>query len=115
MNADINADLAMRARWALLVATVVSAGSSAQAQPAAQFPMQSPMPPYTEPTSPPPISPPDMAHYCVYENRVYSLGAGLCLGRTAYVCVPSPGPATGYRAYWTSKEDQAFARPACGS
>ena len=37
----------------------------------------------------------------------------VCLGRTAYVCVPSPGPSTGNRAYWTSKDDPIFSRPAC--
>jgi len=113
ITASLNANLAICARWALLVATIVSAGPMAQAQPAAQYPTRSPMPPPAEPASPPPILPPDMVHYCVYENRVYSLGSGLCLGRTAYVCVPSPGPATGNRAYWTSKEDQVFLRPAC--
>jgi hypothetical protein len=55
-----------------------------------------------------------MAFYCVYDNRVYSLGAGLCFGRTAFVCVASQGPATGSRAYWTSKEDTVFGRPSCG-
>ncbi len=71
-------------------------------------------------TSPPfveapflPIAPADMGNYCVYESRVYSIGSGLCFGRIGYVCLPSTGPATGNRAYWTNKEDQVFARPAC--
>ena len=62
---------------------------------------------------PSPVAPGDLFSYCVYDNRVYSLGSGLCLGRTAYVCVPSPGPSTGNRAYWTSKDDPIFSRPAC--
>ena len=89
--------------WAILIAALTAHPTSAQAQPAQ---------PYME-TPPPPVTPADMANYCVYENRVFSLGSGLCLGRTAYVCVPSPGPATGNRAYWSSKEDQVFMRPSC--
>jgi hypothetical protein len=100
----------MRASLAVLVAALVAGAQAAQAQPVAQYP--SSVPPYAV-TLPPPLTPGDMASYCVYENRVYSLGSGLCIGRTAYVCVPSPGPATGNRAYWTSKEDQTFARPVC--
>jgi hypothetical protein len=102
-------DTATGARAALLVAIVVSIGASAQAQPATQ--QRSPIA-YVEP-APPPISPVDMPNYCVYENRVYSLGSGMCIGRTPYVCVPSPGPSTGNRAYWASKEDQVFLRPNC--
>jgi Protein of unknown function (DUF1496) len=94
---------------ALLVAVVIAAGGgAAQAQPAMQ---RGPLPPY--PDMGPPIPPGDMANYCVYENRVYSLGSGVCFGRTAFVCVPSQGPATGNRAYWTSKEDTVFGRPGC--
>jgi Protein of unknown function (DUF1496) len=100
--------MAMGGRVALLVAIFVSIGASAQAQ---QFPPRSPAP-YLEP-APPPVSPVDMPNYCVYENRVYSLGSGICVGRTPYVCVPSPGPSTGNRAYWAGKEDQVFLRPAC--
>jgi hypothetical protein len=100
----------MRAQSLFLVALIAAGAQPAQAQPVPR----SPLPPYAEPSSPPPIAPPDMANYCVYENRVFSLGSGLCLGRTAYVCVPSPGPATGNRAYWTTKEDQVFVRPSCG-
>ncbi len=62
---------------------------------------------------PVPIAPAEIANYCVYESRIYSIGSGLCLGRTGYVCLPSTGPATGSRAYWTAKEDQVFPRPAC--
>ena len=51
----------------------------------------------------PPLTPADMANYCVYENRIYSLGAGLCFGKTSYTCVPSIGPATGNRAFWTKQ------------
>ena len=79
----------------------------AQAQSARPAPAYSDMPPW------PPVAPGDLFSYCVYENRTYSLGSGLCLGRTAYVCVPSPGPSTGNRAYWTSKDDPIFSRPAC--
>jgi hypothetical protein len=61
----------------------------------------------------PPIAPNDMINYCVYESRIYSLGAGLCLGRTGYTCVPPSGPSTGNRAYWSSKDDQALMRPQC--
>ena len=64
-------------------------------------------------TRPPPIAPVDMPYYCAHDNKVYSLGAGLCVGRTAYTCVPATGPATGNRAYWTGKEDQVFTRPLC--
>jgi hypothetical protein len=62
---------------------------------------------------PPPVIPADMANYCVFANRVYSLGSGLCLGRTGYICMPSNGPTTGNRAYWASKDDQTFTRPLC--
>ena len=108
----MKARLARHARGPLLVAICACGAAAVQAQPAAQFP---PRPPqiYAEPVPPPPIAPADMANYCVYDNRIYSLGAGLCIGRTAFVCVPSPGPSTGNRAYWTSKEDQVFVRPAC--
>jgi hypothetical protein len=99
----------MRAPSLFLVALLAAGAQPAQGQPAPR----SPFPPYAEPSLPPPITPADMVNYCVYENRVFSLGSGLCLGRTAYVCVPSPGPATGNRAYWSSKEDQVFMRPNC--
>ena len=92
-------------------AALLLAGAAARAQPAMQYP-RGPIPPY--PDMAPPIAPADMANYCVYENRVYSLGSGLCFGRTAFVCVQSQGPATGNRAYWTSKEDTVFGRPGCG-
>jgi len=95
--------MTIRAAAALLATAVV--GPAALAQPAMQYP------PY--PDIGPPIAPGDMAYYCVFENRVYSLGSGICLGRTAFVCVPSQGPATGNRAYWTSKEDTVFGRPGC--
>jgi hypothetical protein len=62
---------------------------------------------------PPPISAGDMPNYCVFANRVYSLGSGLCLGRTGYICMPPIGPPTGNRAYWASKDDQTFTRPLC--
>jgi hypothetical protein len=62
---------------------------------------------------PPPIAPTDMANYCVFDNRIYSLGSGLCLGRTGYTCVPPTGPTTGNRAFWTGKDDQVFTRPQC--
>jgi hypothetical protein len=102
----------IRAGAALLVAGAIAAGAAAQAQPAMQYPRGGPVPPY--PDMAPPIAPGEMAYYCVYENRVYSLGSGLCFGRTAFICLPSQGPATGNRAYWTSKDDQVFGRPTCG-
>jgi hypothetical protein len=93
---------------AVLLAAVALAGAvAAQAQP--EYPRVSPYL-YTAP----PIAPGDMANYCVYDNRVYSLGSGLCFGRAAFVCVASQGPATGSRAFWTSKEDTVFGRPTCG-
>ncbi len=107
----MHADMASRTRSGLLAAVLLAVAPAAIAQPAMQYP-RGPAMPYAEPW-PPPISPADMANYCVYDNRVYSLGAGLCIGRTPYVCVPSPGPSTGNRAYWASKEDQVFLRPAC--
>jgi hypothetical protein len=109
----------MTARWflrthaVLLIALVVVPGEAAQAQPVTQFSQRAGNPPYLDLVAPPPLTPADMANYCVYDNRVYSLGAGVCIGRTAYVCVPSPGPSTGNRAYWASKEDQVFLRPIC--
>jgi hypothetical protein len=94
----------MRVISAILIAALTAHPTSAHAQPAQ---------PYME-TPPPPLNPADMANYCVYENRVYSLGAGLCFGGSSYTCVPSIGPATGSRAFWTSKEDQqVFTRPVC--
>ncbi len=96
---------------AALLFAVALAGLAAQAQPAMQYP-RGPGVPY--PDTAPPIAPADMANYCVFDNRVYSLGSGLCFGRSAFVCVPSQGPATGNRAYWTSKEDTVFGRPSCG-
>jgi hypothetical protein len=98
----------MLAVWAPLVAVSVLLAHPAQAQ--MQYPARPPYPDYSSP----PIAPADMAFYCVYDNRVYSIGSGLCFGRTAYVCVPTPGPSTGNRAYWSSKEDQIFGRPTCG-
>ena len=107
----MTADLVKRTRAALLVAAAIAGGAAAQAQPAMQFPPRSPLP-YPDIGSPP-ISPADMANYCVYDNRVYSIGSGICFGRAAFVCVPSQGPATGNRAYGTSKEDTVFGRPGC--
>ena len=109
----------MHAKWplrpqpVLLIAMLGLLGGVAQAQPAMQFPPRAPGPPYPDVAAAPPLTPADMVNYCVYDNRVYSLGGGLCIGRTAYVCVPSPGPSTGNRAYWASKEDQVFLRPVC--
>jgi hypothetical protein len=62
---------------------------------------------------PVPIAPGDIINYCIYESRIYSIGSGFCFGRIGYVCLPSTGPATGNRAYWSSKEDQLFPRPTC--
>jgi hypothetical protein len=104
-------DTTVRTGTAVLVVAVIAIGTNAQAQ--AQFPSRVQNPPYADFVAPPPLTPADMINYCVYENRVYSLGAGLCIGRTPYVCVPSPGPSTGNRAYWASKEDQVFLRPVC--
>jgi hypothetical protein len=109
----MTADTIVRTGAALLAAVVIAGGSAARAQPANQFQSRGPNPPYADLVAPPPLTPPDMVNYCVYGNHVYSLGAGLCIGRTAYVCVPSPGPSTGNRAYWASKEDQVFLRPSC--
>ena len=102
----------LRTQLLLLIAIVVSICQPAQAQPASQFSPRAPTAP-PDLVAPPPLTPADMPNYCVYDNRVYSLGAGVCVGRTAYVCVPSPGPSTGNRAYWASKEDQVFLRPVC--
>ena len=109
----MNADRPSRARPALAVAIVVLLGPSALAQPVTQFSPRVPNGPPPDLVAPPPLTPADMVNYCVYDNRVYSLGAGLCIGRTPYVCIPSPGPSTGNRAYWASKEDQVFLRPIC--
>jgi hypothetical protein len=95
----------MRLIWAILIAALTAHPTSARAQPAQPQPYVG--------TPPPPLAPADMANYCVYENQVYSLGAGLCFGKTSYTCVPSIGPATGNRAFWTNKEDQVFSRPVC--
>ena len=94
----------MRILWVVVIAAVAAAASDARAQSAQQ---QS----YFD--FAPPIAPADMPNYCVYENRVYSLGSGLCLGRTGYTCVPPTGPTTGNRAFWTGKDDQVFTRPQC--
>jgi Protein of unknown function (DUF1496) len=102
----------LRTHAVLLIAIVVSICQPAQAQPATQFPPRAPSPSY-DLVAPPPLTPADMVNYCVYDNRVYSLGAGVCVGRTPYVCVPSPGPSTGNRAYWAGREDQVFLRPVC--
>lgn len=88
---------------AAALAAVAAVASSARAQQSAA--------PYFEMA--PPIPPPDLPNYCIYENRIYSLGAGLCLGRTGYTCVPPTGPTTGNRAFWTGKDDQVFTRPQC--
>jgi hypothetical protein len=96
---------------ALLLAAALAGGLAAQAQPAMQYPRG---PGSIYPDTAPPIAPADMPNYCVFDNHVYSLGSGLCFGRNAFVCVPSQGPATGNRAYWTSKEDTVFGRPGCG-
>jgi len=89
-------------RAILIVVVLAALAASAQAQQAAQLV-----------DIPPPVSPADMANYCVFANRVYSLGSGLCLGRTGYICMPPTGPTTGNRAYWASKDDQTFTRPLC--
>jgi len=93
----------------LLVAAAIAAEATAQSQPS----MERPPSPFYDLVAPPPLTPADMAFFCVYNNRVYSLGGAMCVGRTPYVCFPSPGPSTGNRAYWASREDQVFLRPIC--
>jgi hypothetical protein len=90
-------------RAILIVVVVAAFAASAQAQ--------QQIPPLAD--VPPPLGPADMPNYCVFANHVYSLGSGLCLGRTGYICMPSNGPTTGNRAYWASKDDQTFTRPLC--
>ena len=63
----------MRVVLVIALAVVAAAASVARAQSTQQ--------PYLG-LFPPPIAPPDMANYCVFDNRIYSLGSGLCLGRT---------------------------------
>src|SRR5215831_7550402 len=109
----MTADRCLRAQPALLVAILVSLCLPAHAQPVTQFSPRAGSQTYPDVVAPPPLTPADMVNYCVYDNRVYSLGAGLCTGRTPYVCLPSPGPSTGNRAYWASREDQVFLRPIC--
>lgn len=94
----------MRALVVVSAALIAAFAQAALAQPAPQVILASP---------PPPIIPADMVHYCIHDSKIYSIGAGLCFGRLGYVCVPSTGPATGNRAYWTSKDDAIFSRPAC--
>jgi len=94
----------MRVLLVVVLASFVAAAFEARAQSASQSYVGS---------FPPPIAPTDMANYCVFENRVYSLGSGLCLGRTGFTCVPPTGPTTGNRAFWTGKDDQVFTRPQC--
>ena len=89
-------------RAIVILGALVAFATAAQAQQAAQLV-----------DIPPPVSPADMANYCVFANRIYSLGSGVCLGRTGYICMPSNGPTTGNRAYWASKDDQTFTRPLC--
>jgi hypothetical protein len=108
----MTADKTIRRGAALFAAVAIAAGAAAQAQPSNESPPRSPSSFY-DIVAPPPLTPSDMTNYCVYLNRVYSLGAGLCIGRTPYVCFPSPGPSTGNRAYWASREDQNFLRPVC--
>ena len=96
--------VSVRVLLVVVLAAAVAAPSVARAQSAQQ--------PYFG-LFPPPIAPPDMANYCVFDNRIYSLGSGLCLGRTGYTCVPPTGPTTGNRAFWTGKDDQVFTRPQC--
>jgi cytochrome c5 len=86
------------------VAAVAAAASDARAQPVQQQPSNE---------VPAPIGPADMPDYCVYGNQIYSLGSGLCIGRAGYICVPTTGPTTGNRAFWTGKDDPAFTRPQC--
>lgn len=40
--------------------------------------------------------------YCIHRNLLYSMGGVLCAGGQGLVCVPSSGPGTGGRAYWSS-------------
>ena len=96
----------------MFVAVAVAIATGAAAQQPSMEPQRSPSPFY-DIVAPPPLTPADMVSYCIYGNRVYSLGAGLCINRTPYVCFPSPGPSTGNRAYWASREDQNFLRPIC--
>jgi hypothetical protein len=50
----------------------------------------------------PPIKEQSIESYCIHRNLLYSMGAILCAGGQGLVCTPSPGPATGGRAYWSS-------------
>ena len=82
----------------------VAAASDAPAQPVQQLPSNE---------VPAPIGPDDMPNYCVYGNKIYSLGSGLRIGRAGYICVPLKGPTTGNRAFWSGKDDPLFTRPQC--
>jgi hypothetical protein len=43
----------------------------------------------------------DIGNYCFYNNSLYSLASGICVGKTAYVCVPSTKQTNiGGRGYW---------------
>jgi hypothetical protein len=67
----------------------------------------------------PPIKEESIGIYCIHRNLLYSIGDVLCIGGQGLVCVPSSGPGSGGRAYWSSvpvnRSDVNWTPPArCG-
>ena len=69
----------------------------------------------------PPVPPinvePQVGDYCIFGNLLYSIGAGMCIGKDGYICVP---PGTGgledkdstSRSYWHKGD---IAKPPLGA
>jgi hypothetical protein len=92
----------------VLIATMMAVASIANAQEIHPIIEGSPpVPPLSEQAI--------IGNYCVYGNLIYSLAAGLCVGKTGYVCVPSgtDGFNAGDRGYWHERKIDKFVSPAC--
>src|ERR1700733_8451019 len=90
---------------ATMMVVVASIANPQQSQPTIEE--SPPVPPLSEQAI--------RGNYCLYGNLIYSFGAGLCVGKTGYVCVPSGTEAfnAGERGYWHQGNVEKFVSPTC--
>ena len=70
------------------------------------------------PPVPPTTAESQIGNYCVYANLIYSLGGGVCVGKTGLVCIPSTKDKdVAGRGYWSEERSSvggvAYTAPKC--
>ena len=60
----------------------------------------------------------DKVDYCIYADKVYSLGSAMCVGKTGYACVPAETRTNGLgknRPFWITpdRSAQGYVTPNC--